>query len=228
MTLPRWAQVLGVTLFVLPQVALHLLTLPVWGTLTGGLAANGLPFDRVSLRNGFFGLWVSRQSGLLAFAPMFWIFAACAILSFRRSWPFLLVTLLIYLPAAAYVDWMAGFSPAARYLVPLIPLWSVPIAEALQFRAVRVAALTLAIPQLAIDAVVWQHPRWLWPVGPSNRALDALGPIGRAYEALLPPIQIEGLQLSVVWALLIGAALSGTIVALARRPTPEAPAVMRA
>ena len=158
---------------------------------------------------------------------MFWLFPACVALTFRQTWPFLAVTLLIYLPAAAYVDWPAGFSPAARYLAPLIPLWSVAIAEALRHRSVRIAALVLAVPQLVIDAVVWQHPRWLWPVGPSNRMLDALGPIGRAYEALLPPIQIEGLRPSIVWVLLIGAGLCGVIVASARRATPKTPAVMR-
>jgi len=225
--LPRSSQWLAVALFALPQIGLQLLTLPIWGTLTGGLAANGLPFDRVSFRDGVVGLWINRTSGLLAFAPMFWLFPACAVLTFRRTWPFLAVTLLVYLPAAAYVDWPAGFSPAARYLAPLIPLWSVAIADALRYRPVRIAALVLAVPQLVVDAVVWQHPRWLWPADPSNRMLEALGPIGRAYEALLPPIQIEGLRPSASWALLIAAGLCGVIVAAALSATPKTPVVMR-
>jgi hypothetical protein len=39
-----------------------------------------------------------------------------------------------------------------------------------------------------ITAYAWQHPRSLWPVGTSNPLLDALGPVGRAHEYLLPPL----------------------------------------
>lgn len=88
---------------------------------------------------------------------------------------YLLVPLvLLYLPAAAFVEWWGGFAPAARYIAPAVPLLLVPMIDALASAPVRLAAVALAVPQLAIDAVIWQHPRWLWPAPEGNLALRAL------------------------------------------------------
>jgi hypothetical protein len=227
--LSRATAAVAAALFLLPQAALHVYTLQEWGTLGGALTTERLPFSFDTFKTGWAGVWVDRQQGLLAFAPVFWLFAASAILTVRRTWPYVAVSLLVYVPAAAYVvAWWAGFAPAARYVVPVIPLWTVPIADALRFRPVRMAAIVLLVPQLLIDAVVWQHPRWLWPATPTNAALDALGPIGRAYEALLPPLQVEGLGWSALPLGLLGIALSAAIVAAVRLagepvagPTPK-------
>jgi len=53
----------------------------------------------------------------------------------------------------------------------------------------RLFAWALLASQVVIDAVVWQHPRTLWPSPQGNLALQALGGIGRLYEMALPAAQ---------------------------------------
>jgi hypothetical protein len=97
---------------------------------------------------------------------------------------------LLYLPAAAFAEWWGGFSPAARYLVPIMPLCLVPMAHAMRHRAIRYAVALLLVPQVAIDLVVWQHPRALWPAANGvNPALSYLGALGHAYAGLLPKLR---------------------------------------
>jgi hypothetical protein len=120
---------------------------------------------------------------------------ACWAMTWRRTWPYLVPALLLYIPMASFVEWWGGFSPAARYLVPIVPLCAVPMALALRTRLMRIIAAILAVAQLGIDAVVWQHPRALWPQDAGgNPALEMLGGLGRAYERVLPAIRAEGLS----------------------------------
>jgi hypothetical protein len=192
--------IVGIALFVLPQVGLHAWTWHAWGTLGGALTSEGVPFSLATLQGGLLGLWLDRQSGLLAYAPLYWLVPACVMLTWRRTWPFLAPAALLCLPAAAFViGWWAGFAPAARYLVPALPLFLVPFAQALRYPAVRGATVMLSVPQLLIDGVIWQHPRALWPAGAGNPALEMLGFPGRAYELLLAPVHAEGLTTAAVW-----------------------------
>jgi hypothetical protein len=203
-------------LFVLPQVALLAWSWREWGSLGGALTTTGLPFSTDMLKSGLPGLWIDRQSGLLAYAPLYWIVPACWYLTRRTTWPFLVPAALLYLPAAAFtIGWWAGFSPAARYVVPLIPFFIVAIAGALRYRAIRIAALVLLVPQALIDAVVWQHPRALWPSTAGNAALQMLGRIGRAYEGILPALQ-TGRSFSIAFAVgALAVAASGVLVVMA-------------
>ena len=207
-------------LYLLPQLGLQLWTLKAWGTLGGSLTTAGLPFSMATLQSGLLGLWIDRQSGLLAYAPLYWILPACVMLTWRRCWPFLIPFVLLYLPAAAFVTgWWAGFAPAARYLVPAMPLLLVPFAAALEHRIIQVLSVGLCVPQLVIDAVVWQRPRLLWPPPEGNPVMGLLAAPGRAYEWLLPPLQHEGLT---IFALALAALWLAASAALAmkyvRRP----------
>jgi hypothetical protein len=169
-------------------------------------------------KSGLPGLWIDRRSGLLAYAPIYWIAPACLYLTRRDIWPLLVPAALLYLPAAAFtIGWWAGFSPAARYIVPLVPFLVVSIAGALRYRPIRIAALVLLVPQLLIDAVVWQHPRALWPSPAGNAALEAFGAIGRAYQAVLPDAQ-GGAPLSISVGIgVLALAGSAVLVFLAQR-----------
>jgi len=160
----------------------------------GPQLADALPFSRHAFGDGIAGLWLDRQSGLLAYAPLYWIVPVSWAMTWRRTWPFLVPALLLYVPMASFVEWWGGFSPAARYLVPIVPLCAVPMALALRSTILKIAMVFLALAQLAIDAVVWQHPRALWPQDSGgNPALELLGTAGRAYERLLPAIRVDGL-----------------------------------
>jgi hypothetical protein len=202
------------TLVLVPQLTLLVWTWREWGTFAGALASSGLPFSTHMLTSGLMGLWVDRQSGLLAYAPLYWIVPACWYLTWRTTWPFLVPFALLYVPAASFVEWWAGFSPAARYLVPAIPFFIVITAHALRYRAIRVFAFPLLAFQVVIDGVVWQHPRTLWPSPQGNLALQMLDGIGRAYETALPAAQ-TGLPFAV--AIAIGAfavTLTAVLIAL--------------
>jgi hypothetical protein len=209
-------------LFGLPQLALLAWTLHEWGTLGGALTTAGLPFSSEMLKSGLLGLWFDRQSGLLAYAPLYWIVPACGYLTRRSTWPLLVPAALLYLPAASFtIGWWAGFSPAARYLVPLMPFCIVAIAGALRYRAIRFAALVLLIPQALLDAVVWQHPRTLWPSTNGNGALQAIGAAGRAYEAILPAAQTGGSLPRAFVLGLLAVAGSAALVALSGKGEPQ-------
>ena len=205
--------------FVLPIALFFLWSWDRWGTLGGPQMLDGLPFSVPSAKNGLAGLMVDRQSGLLSYAPIYWIVPASWLLSWRRTWPLLLPALLLYVPMAAFLEWWAGFAPAARYITPIVPLCLVAMADAMRYRVVRVALVCLAIPQLLIDAVVWQHPRALWAVGTTNPALESLGVAGRAYEAILPAIRVEQLTSAVLWILCGAAAVTALLVASCARPS---------
>jgi hypothetical protein len=177
-------------LLVIPQAAFHLWTWVRWGTLGGPQMLGSVPFSSATLLSGLEGLWMDRQSGLVGDAPIYWLVPICWLLTWRRTWPYLVPALLLYLPMGAFVEWWGGFSPAARYLVPIVPLCLMPIVASLRYRAVPIAFALLCVPQLMLDAVVWQHPRALWPVASAtNPALEYLGPLGRAYARLLPMLR---------------------------------------
>jgi hypothetical protein len=212
----KWSEwAIAMALFGLPQLALHLWTWHEWGTLSGTLTTNDVPLSLAVLKVGWIGLWMDRQSGLLAYAPLYWIVPACWFLTGKRTWPFLVPAALLYVPAAAFTHgWWAGFSPAARYIVPLMPFFIIAIADALHHRAIRIAVMVLLVPQVVIDAVVWQHPRALWPLAtPVNAALERAGSIGRAYERMLPVAQ--GGE-SIGTALLILTVVSTGLIVLAK------------
>lgn len=218
-TLPPATILVGLLLFVGPQLALLAWTWRAWGTFGGALTTQGVPFSLESLQRGLVGLWIDRQSGLLAYAPLYWIVPACWWLTWKRTWAYLVPFLLLYLPAAAFViGWWAGFAPAARYLVPSVPLLLVPVAEALRYRAVRLAILVVLVPQGLIDAVIWQHPRWLWPAPDGNLALHSLGLFGRVYAHALVGVQTGAPIFATIW---VGAAAAVGSAIVVRCATKE-------
>jgi hypothetical protein len=103
--------------------------------------------------------------------------------------------------------------------MPAMPLLAVPLAHALTCRSVRAAAATALALQTPITLAIWQHPRWLWPADDGNRALQALGPLGRAYAAGLPDVRADGAWAALP-AILIGAAVTVALILIARREHP--------
>ena len=189
--LERSTKYLAGCCFVIPQLALHGWTYFRWANLGGPQMLSGVPFSASTWMTGLVGLWLDRQSGVLAYGPIYWLIVPCWILTWRRTWPYVVPALLLYLPMAAFAEWWGGFSPAGRYLVPIIPLCAMAIVAALERKSIQLLALALAIPQIFIDAVVWQHPRLLWPVADAiNPALNSLGALGASYGKLLPMLRV--------------------------------------
>jgi hypothetical protein len=97
------------------------------------------------------------------------------------------------------------------------------MADAMRWRSVRIAAVVLLVPQAMVNAIVWQRPRTLWPADARNAALDALGSLGRAYEAFLPAVRVDGLTRQALVAFVAMAVISALLIVLARRSTAFLP-----
>jgi hypothetical protein len=175
-------------LVVLPAVALYLLMWIAWGNV-GGPQGYERPFSGDWIPRGALGLLLDRERGLLAYSPLYLLLPACWVLGWRRHWPLAVPVLLVFVPAAAFVEWFAGFSPAARYLVPVVPLLLVPAADALTSPRLRRLWVILGLFQAVICAVVWQMPRTLWPQDQgTNLAMESIPLVGWAYARALPSV----------------------------------------
>lgn len=174
---------------VLPLIAIHLLMIVSWGSIGGPHAVNGWPFSMTGLPAGGLGLLFDRERGLFSYAPVYLIAPAAFALSWRRSWPLVVPIALLYLPAAAFVVWHAGFSPAARFLLPLTPLVALAVVRAASSQVIRLVSAPLVILQAAILVTVVHNPRVLWPkaIG-TNPALERIPVVGPAYQSALPSI----------------------------------------
>jgi hypothetical protein len=216
----RW--LLALT-FAAPQVLAVLWLYGEWGSPAGALIDGGdgtgtIPLTAGVFAHGAVGLLFDRQSGLLAYAPLFWLVPACVVLTWRNTRDLLVPALMLYLPAAAFVAWWAGFSPAARYLTPAVPLFAIPVALALSHRIVRRAAVVLLVWQGLFTALLWQNPRWLWPAAGENQLLEALSVPGTLYSSVLAPIRQSGFTALALLSVGIAIGFSLLIVRLAAKP----------
>ena len=181
----RAAALAGV--FLVPVIALYAWSWVRWGNLLGPQAIDGLPLSWRTSVSGLPGLLIDRENGLLVWAPIYLAALVAWWATRAGTWPLAVPVLLLYVPSAANEMWWGGFAPAARFLVPLVPLLAVPLASGLADRVFTRAVLVLCVPQLVISAIGWHRPRSLWPRGDGhNRVLDMLPGIGQALNDMLP------------------------------------------
>lgn len=106
------------------------------------------------------GLWLLRRGRPDMFRDALWL-----------SVPYLLA---ILLPVVNRHGWRGGWSPAARFLVPIAPFLALGVVHAL-VRCRRWITVPLVALQAALDAVYWARPQVLWEDGDGHSALmDAL------------------------------------------------------
>jgi hypothetical protein len=165
-------------LYAIPQAALAWWTYQHWGNLAGPIALDRLPFSGDALAHGLLGTFFDRENGLLWWAPAYAVIPAVWWMSGKEALPWLAPAIALVLPGAAHDQWWGGFSPAARFLVPLAPVVCLVCVPALvRRRWIRVTAIALLVPQLLIAACGWERPRFFWPEGDGhNRILETLAP----------------------------------------------------
>jgi hypothetical protein len=206
-----------------PQLGLYAWTWHAWGNLGGPHMLQDVPLSLAWLQEGALGMLLDRERGLLGYAPVYLLAPACFALSWRDSRWLLVPIAMFYLPMASYATWDAGFSPAARFLVPLTPLVGLAALRALESRVLRLAVLPLLAFQAAIAAVVWNHPRALWPKEQaSNQALDAIPIVGPAWSSALPSLH-TGESVRGGWIAIAGMAVVNLALVLAHRSRISAP-----
>ncbi len=184
--LPPGRKAIVLLLFAGLPAMLAIWTLVTWGNLAGPLAIDRLPFSMAAFTQGIAGTIVDRENGLIWWAPVYALLPAAFWLGRRRWWPWLVPILALAIPNAAHDQWWGGFSPAARFLVPLVPVFCLFAMEIPRRRPLLLVAIALLVPQLIMTAYAWQHPRMLWPQGDGeNRILAVLlPPLSPIYRAL--------------------------------------------
>lgn len=181
----------------LPHAAFHAWSWWQWQSFLGPQFASGPRLNVAAVPRGLFGLFADANSGLLAYAPVYAVLPACGWLMAPSLRPLALAAAALVVPLAAFDEWWGGYAPAARYLVPIMPVALVCLASALRWRRVRQTVLVLGLLQVVIDVRIWQAPRDLWPRADGNALHLALGPLGDALQAWLPRMR-EGLPLSTI------------------------------
>lgn len=85
---------------------------------------------------GFFGLWLDREAGLVPYGPIYLLALFGVARSWMRRkeavwgwWNLLWLPYLLFI--SAYDHWFGGWNPPARMMVPLVPLFAPLIALAL-------------------------------------------------------------------------------------------------
>jgi hypothetical protein len=220
------------SLVLLPWVAFYWWTWETWGRFGGALTAGRVPLSVGGLGAGLVGLLMDRQSGLVADAPIYLSIFSCWALATPSTRRMLWVVASLVVPSAAFEGWWAGFSPAARYLVPVMPFLAIALADSQRSSFSRGVTAVLAVAQAAVVAAAWHHPRSLWPrTDGTNPLLHALGPIGQGYAAALPDVR-NGTLSHAALPLLVLLGANAALVWLARReradlldPRPESAVV---
>jgi hypothetical protein len=158
-----------------------------WGSLVTGPHAHGggwpgAPEAARVVSTRLAGLFLDQEFGLLIYAPVF-LLAVVGFIALARTRPAIMraalaiiacYLLTIVLPMTNVQGWTGGWSPAARFLAPVVPLLGIGVAAAIPVvpRALLVALVAL---QITIDAYAWQHPKNLWNDGDGVAAVCARG-----------------------------------------------------
>jgi hypothetical protein len=144
-----------------------------------------------------FGLLIDQAHGLLPYAPIYALLMPGLWLAFRDGRSTMKELALV---AAAYLvpvllpfvnphGWAGGWSPAARFLVPIAPLMMLLAFEYLRrlaLRRVPHAVVALAAVQMAANALYWSHPKLLWNDVTSDSALAVFLSLGSNLARWLP------------------------------------------
>jgi hypothetical protein len=126
------------------------------------------------------GWLFDQEHGLFAYAPIY-LLAPAGWLALRRRdperWRAITAIILVYVgvmtvPFLNWAGWRGGWSPAARFLVPIVPLLAVLVCAAIaQLERLPMALRALVAIQIGADLILWQHPGLLWNDGTGTSAL---------------------------------------------------------
>jgi hypothetical protein len=143
------------------------------------------------------GLLVDQEFGLLVYAPVY-LLAIAGFVALSRSRReidadltirALLVcgvyVLFIVLPFTNVHGWTGGWSPAARFLTPIVPLFGIALIAGLRAAPLALVAIIVAA-QIGIDVFVWSRPKLLWNDGNGRAAFCE--PLGERVCDYLPAL----------------------------------------
>jgi hypothetical protein len=208
------------------------INLHFWGTLvtTPHAAAGEWPGAGALLAESaqrLLGALFDQRHGLLPLAPAYLLVAAGFVLLRQRrpreaagiaavTLPYLA---LILCPLTNVHGWRGGWSPAARFLVPVAPLLAACVVEVIARGRWRAAAVPLLAAQGVIAALLWQRPMLAWAEGPGFAPL--LSALAAPLAAVLPRWDppAPGAWLASTGMALAAAALAWAAARPAREPS---------
>jgi hypothetical protein len=158
-----------------------------WGTLFVTPHARPEPWAglgavaaEVGLRT--LGLLLDQEHGLLPYAPCY-LLAPAGWVWLRRRHPDVAAESLVLigaylvpvlLPVTNVHGWRGGWSPAARFLVPVAPFLGLALAFGIA-RAPRFVAAVILIAQACLNGYFWSDPKRLWNAGTGSALVGAFG-----------------------------------------------------
>jgi hypothetical protein len=123
------------------------------------------------------GLLFDGRHGLLLSAPVYLLAPAAFVALWRTSRQSAIelaaiiggYLFFVLFPVTNIHGWRGGWSPAARFLVPIAPFLALPVARLLATHSARWAVAPILAIQLPISAYLWSHPMLSWAenAGPS-------------------------------------------------------------
>jgi hypothetical protein len=203
-----------------------------WGTLLttphehfAGWPGFGPFVTETALR--VFGLLFDARHGLLISAPIYLLAPAGLILLARRSrgsanelW--LIVGCYLFFvinPITNVHGWRGGWSPAARFLVPIAPFVAVGVPLLLHSRLGRVVTALVVTLQVVVSAFLWSHPIFTFSEGAGPAPwLQHLAGGGVAqslpvWETLTPTLVAVGVIALLLWSVFTRAIVRGAVAA---------------
>lgn len=215
---------------VLSAVALILYYFYIYGQPLPSTADHAGFNDLGGAINGFFGLFLDEQWGLVVYTPLY-LLALWSVVRFARSCradaAAMLAVLAPYLAlVAVYRVWWGEWGPPARYLAPIVPLLVMPIAwwiaRTNPLRAAT-AVTALGLPGIAVMGAFVVAPQLMYnhPDGHSALFTALAAQVGLAWPKVLPSFQFyapSSLGIRVAWSLTVaGVVVLPPLLALARK-----------
>jgi hypothetical protein len=155
-----------------------------WGTLVTNPMARLDVFEAQKMIWGMVirlsGWLIDQEHGLLLYAPIYLTMLPGFVVLYRSSrrdfrslfLPVLLYTVPMMIPMLNPHGWSGGWTPAARFLVPVIPFLAVAGFNSLAgLKRLPFPIKGLVALQCGLTALFWQYPKLLWNDGDGSSAL---------------------------------------------------------
>lgn len=161
------------------------------------------------------GLLFDARHGLLMSAPIYLLAPAGLILLGRRSrgsanelWLIAAAYLFFVInPVTNVHGWRGGWSPAARFLVPIAPFVAMSLPLVVKSRLGAIVTAVVVMLQIVISAFQWAHPLFTFSEGPgaslwvTNLAGSAIADALPVWEVLTPTLVATAAAMLLLWVL---------------------------
>jgi hypothetical protein len=174
----------------------------------------------VEVLTRIFGWLFDQEHGLLPYAPIYLMAPAGWFALWRRNRELcidisLMVGCYVAVIAIPFLNahgWRGGWTPAARFLVPVAPFLAILVfASVAYLKRLPVIVMAIVVIQVCLDALFWNQPKLLWNDGVGTSVLLKLldgntGHLSQYVPSILPSLNPWNILLiaatSMAWLLL--------------------------